>query len=128
MTIQREFPVFVLVGGVATAAHYLLLVILVQVFRAEPTIASTAGFILGAIVNYVLNYRITFRSRRAHVSAVPRFVMVATAGMFLNGFFVAVGVHIVEIHYMLAQVISTALVLSWNFLVNKYWTFSGGLA
>jgi putative flippase GtrA len=128
MTLLREFPVFVVVGGIATAAHYLLLVFLVQAFGVEPTVASTAGLILGAIVNYVLNYRITFRSRRAHMIAVPRFAVAATTGMFLNGLFVAVGVHVVALHYMIAQVISTGLILAWNFLINKYWTFSGGPA
>jgi putative flippase GtrA len=128
MTFPREFPVFVVVGGVATGAHYLLLVILVQAFRVEPTIASTAGFILGASVSYILNYRITFRSRRAHTSAVPRFAVAATTGVLLNGLFVALGVHVLALHYMVAQVMSTAMVLTWNFLANKYWTFSGGPA
>ena len=127
MIASREFWVFVGVGGVATGAHYALLVVLVQLFHAEPTLASTAGFVLGAVINYILNYRITFRSTRAHASAIPRFIAAAASGMVLNALLVALGVHGLRVHYLVAQVVSTTIVLFWNFVINKYWTFSGSL-
>jgi len=30
-----------------------------------------------------------------------------------------------DIHYLLVQLVVTGLVLVWNFLANRFWTFGG---
>ena len=52
-------------GAIGTALHYAMLIGLVQLARIDAVVASTAGAIAGAIVNYVLNHRFTFASDRA---------------------------------------------------------------
>lgn len=113
---------FVLVGGVATAIQYALLVILVRGFGMAPTPASSIGFALSAAVNYLLNYRFTFRSNRPHGPAAARFAALAGAGLLINAavMHVLVGV---GLHYLLAQVCATGVVLFWNFIGNSFWTF-----
>jgi hypothetical protein len=61
------------VGAVGTAVHYGTLIALVQGLGANAVVASTAGFIVGAFVNYALNHQFTFASDRAHRVALPRF-------------------------------------------------------
>ena len=123
VALGRQFSLFTLVGALGTLAHYLLLVILVELVGINAVIASTAGALLGAIINYVLNYRFTFNSRTSHRIALPKFLAVATGGFLINALLMWVAVDLTKLHYILGQVITTSLVLLWNFIVNRYWTF-----
>jgi putative flippase GtrA len=120
-----RFLRFAAVGGVATAIQYVLLILLVRGFGMAPTPASSIGFVLSAAVNYRLNYRFTFQSRAPHAPAIAKFGLLAGAGLLINAaimhLMVAAGVH-----YLLAQVCATAVVLFWNFIGNSIWTFGVG--
>lgn len=110
-------------GAIGTAAHYAVLIALVQLAGAGAVLASTTGAIAGALINYALNHRYTFASRRAHRTALPRFVAVAGAGVALNAAVIAALVATVPLHYLAMQVIATGVVLVAGFLANRRWTF-----
>jgi putative flippase GtrA len=114
--LSRVFCVFLLVGGLSTLLQYVVLLTLVRLFRADAVLASTLGFALSALVNYYLNYRLAFHSSRPHGSALARFSAVALIGLQLNGAIMHGAVHWLSLHYLVAQVIATVLVLFWNFL------------
>ena len=117
-----RFVRFAAVGAVATAIQYGLLILLVRGFGVAPTPASSIGFALSAGVNYLLNYRFTFRSNRPHGPAAAKFGLFAGTGLLINAsmmhLLVAAGVH-----YLMAQIFATAVVLLWNFISNSLWTF-----
>jgi putative flippase GtrA len=119
-----RFGRFVLVGGVATVVQYALLIALVRFVGADPVWASTAGFLVSAVVNYLGNYHYTFRSRRDHGGALLRFAILAGVGLLLNAALMRALV-LAGWHYLLAQIVVTALVLLWNFIGNSVWTFGG---
>ncbi len=123
MTLPRQLFRFLIVGGIATAVHYALLMALVHVGVA-PVPASSAGFVLGAIVNYALNRRFTFASARRHREAVPRFAATALAGLAINGALMWLFTTAGAPHYLIAQAGATIGTLAWNFAVNRLWTFS----
>lgn len=118
------FGRYAVVGGLATAAHYVLLVVLSEAFGASPGPSATCGALLGAGVAYVGNRRLTFSSRAAHRQALPRFLLVAAGGALLQGAMVAGGTSILGVHYLLAQVLATAVVLIAGFNLNRHWTFA----
>ncbi|OQA33836.1 MAG: GtrA-like protein [Betaproteobacteria bacterium ADurb.Bin341] len=121
--LLRQFFRFSGVGCVSAVAHYGLLILLVQVAGVDAVIASAAGALLGAVVNYALNYRFTFRSNKAHHESVRKFVVVALVGLGLNTLLMWVLVDGLRAHYLLAQVLTTGLVLIWSFSGNRFWTF-----
>jgi len=114
---------YALVGAVGTAAHYALLIVLVQAAGLVPVLATTVGAVVGAIVNYILNYRLTFASRRAHRHALPRFAAVALLGTAVNAALFAIVHDGLGLHYLVAQVAATLLVLGITYLANRAWTF-----
>jgi len=111
------------VGAVGTVAHYVMLVLLVGEFGTPVVPASTTGFVLGAFVNYALNHRLTFASERAHRVALPRFFAVAGVGLLLNAVVMTGMLAVLPLHYLVAQVVATGVVLMTGFLVNRRWTF-----
>jgi len=110
-------------GGCATLLHYLVLIVIVQGFDGNPVAASAAGAAVGAVVSYFLNYYFTFRSRQQHLPALIRFLSIAIFGLLFNTFLVYIAYVWFGLHYLLAQVLATSIVLIWNFCANRLWTF-----
>jgi putative flippase GtrA len=111
------------VGVIGTSVHYLTLIFFVQVISVDPLLSSVIGFILGALVNYFLNYHITFRSTKQHREAMIKFFTVALIGLTLNSFIMALAIKIFSLYYLSAQVTATGVILMWNFAGNRLWTF-----
>jgi len=117
-----RFAKFSVVGAGGTGLHYIILVVAVEVASAPPAIASALGAVAGALFNYFLNFRFTFRSQRAHRHAFPRFLSIALLGVLLNGFVVLIGTTL-GAHYFVSQLAATAIVLVVGYVMNSLWTF-----
>lgn len=121
--IARQFITYAGVGSLGTVAHYLLLLGLVEGMGVAPYLGAIAGFLLGAVVNYYLNHRITFRSQQRHQEALPKFLFVAAVGVVLTGGLMAWATEQLHLHYFVVQLVTTALLLLFTFAVNRLWTF-----
>ncbi len=110
-------------GAIGTGFHYAVLIALVQFAHVGAVVASTAGAVAGATLNYALNHRFTFASRRAHGRAMPRYALVAITGIALNAIVVAAVLALAGPHYLVAQVIATFAVLAAGYVANRAWTF-----
>jgi len=122
-TVAKQFLCFSGVGVIGTLAHYLTLIAMVEIISVGPILSSMLGFAVGALVNYFLNYHVTFKSAKSHREAMPKFFAVALVGLALNGVIMSVATESFGLHYLLAQVVSTGVVLIWNFTGNRVWTF-----
>lgn len=121
--LLKKFISFAGVGLIGTSVQYVTLVLLVYTFSTSPVIASSIGMILGAFTNYYLNHRVTFKSNKKHAEALPKFLTIALIGLLFNGLIMTLFTEYIKIHYLIAQVIATGIVLIWNFLGNLLWTF-----
>jgi putative flippase GtrA len=111
------------VGAVATAAHYLLLVALVEWAGLAPGLAAGWGAVLGAVVAYAGNRRYTFGQQpTSHGRALPRFALIALLGSSANALIVGGG-SALGAHYLLMQVLATVLVMLGTYHLNRVWTF-----
>lgn len=119
-----QFASFASAGALGTVAHYLVLLGLVSIFSSRPVAASILGSLAGAIVNYLLSHHWIFRSERKHSETLSKFVAVGGLGLALNAAIMYLLVTIADMHYLLAQVAATGIVLFWNFLGNRFWTFA----
>jgi putative flippase GtrA len=114
---------FSAVGAVGTAAHYAALIILVEVLDLNAILSSGIGGAIGALMNYYLNYRLVFRSNKRHVEALGKFMATAGIALTLNIALIALFTHLLVLHYIYAQLVTTSAVLFFNFTINRYWTF-----
>lgn len=124
MSVLGQFIRFAGVGGVCTGLQYLILMLLVALLDIHPVIASSAGYVLSALLNYQLNRVYTFQSGAAHLHALPRFFAIALVGLVLNAAVLGFMVSVFNLYYMLGQVVATAVTLVWNFIANRTWTFA----
>ena len=123
-TLLGQFVSCALAGAVGTFTQYLILFLLVELFSVYPVTASILGMIAGAVVNYLLNYHWVFKSKRKHSETLSKFFATGGVGWVLNAAIMYMLISITEMHYLLAQVTATGIVLFWSFLGNRFWTFS----
>ena len=123
---MRGLSRYAAVGAVATACHYALLTALVEWAVWAPGLAALAGSLLGALVAYMGNRRFTFtEARTPHGLALPRFAATAAVGAAANAMIVGGGAAL-GMHYLLMQMVATALVMLGTYQLNKSWTFGSG--
>jgi putative flippase GtrA len=112
-------------GAAGTIAQYVTLVVLVRCCEWDAVLASAAGMVLGALINYHLNYRYTFRSGARHRRAMARFFAVAAAALAINSLVMTILADLVGLHYVASQLCATILVLLFGFAANQACTFRG---
>jgi putative flippase GtrA len=128
--LERQVSSFFGVGLLAAAVHYGLLITLVEVGGLGPVPATLAGYVCGGVVSYVLNRRLTYASTRPHAEATWRFALVAFIGFLLTWALMSLFGWIAGPRferssvYLLCQLATTGIVLSWSFLAHKLWTFA----
>lgn len=118
-----EFGTYLLVGVCAAVGHYGTLIVLTELFAFDPVHASVIGFFVAGTISYVLNYRFTFRSTRRHVEALPIFGFVVAIAFVINWLSMIFFNRVLEFHYILSQLITTGIMLIWQYSANKFWTF-----
>lgn len=123
MSLPRQFLQFAAVGLCGTAVHYATLWAGVEWLGMSAVIASATGYVLGSIVNYLLNYFFTFDSKKSHVEAASKYYAVIGVGWCINTALMALFVNVLQLNYWLAQVITTGIGLIWNFLGSRFWAF-----
>ncbi len=123
--ILRQFIAFFIVGIIAATVHFGILIALKEGYSWRFIPATLVGFVGGAITSYLLNRNHTFKgTTRSHGSAFSRFFAVASFGFALT-FLLNYGFNtLLGWHYLLAQVLTTIIVMFWNFLANRVWTFN----
>lgn len=118
-----EFGTYLLVGVCAAVGHYGTLIGLTEFFHFDPVHASVIGFFVAGTISYVLNYRFTFRSTRRHMEALPIFGFVVAVAFVINWLSMIFFNRVLDLHYLLSQLITTAIMLVWQYSANKFWTF-----
>ena len=119
---MRRFMRYGAVGALATAVHYLVLVLGVEAGGWAAFAASGVGAGVGAQVAYVGNRCFTFAHRGAVGSSWWRFQLTAGFGALLGMAIVALGVRL-NVHYLLGQMAATGIGLIVTFAINRHWTF-----
>lgn len=124
--MTREFIRYLFAGGTAFVVDYGTLYLLVEAAAVNYLVAATLSFLLGTFVNYHISIRWVFSFRRVD-SRSREFAIFATIGaigVLLNGGLIFFLVELLQIHYLLAKLTATAVVLLFNFLVRRWLLFS----
>lgn len=122
--MSQQFMRFLLVGGTATAIHYAVLWLGHEQLGVDALWATSAGFVISALFNFLASYHFTFKSKQKLGVAALRFTVTSLIGLALNSMLFG-GLHgPLGLHYMVAQVLATGVVLGWNFMAGKHFSFA----
>lgn len=121
---NKLFVKYCIVGGTAAVVDFSILFVLTDFLNVYYLISATISFIVSALTNYALNRGWTFCSNGKKRRQLPIFFTIATIGLVLNNSIMYFSVEVLALWYIWAKVIATGIVLMWNFLGNKYFTFN----
>ena len=125
--ISKNYAVFFkysIVGCLGTAVDLASLYVFVDLLHIYLLISTAMSFMLAVINNFILNKYWTFQNKSSNIrNQFIKFLIVSTIGLVLTEGFMAFFVYGLKIWYISSKLITSVLVLMWNFLANKYWTF-----
>jgi dolichyl-phosphate beta-glucosyltransferase len=115
---------YALVGFLGTAIDLGSLYLFIDRLHIHLLVATALSFLLAVINNFTLNKFWTFQNKHSNIrKQFIKFLIVSTIGLMLTEMCMAFFVYVLSIWYMSAKLFTSGLVLTWNFLANKYWTF-----
>ena len=115
---------YAVVGILGTFTHFSLLYIFVEKLYQDPVLSSIAAFPVVVWLSYVLNKNWTFESDKAHMIALPKYLIVCLVSLMNNFLLMHLLVNVFEVWYMAAQACSIAIIPVINFILKKYWAFA----
>ena len=110
-------------GVLATLTHVAVFVALVEWLNLRPLYAAAPAFLAAVGVSYGLNYRWTFRADGPHQVMLPRFVLVALAGLGINLLITWLVVDVGKYWYGFALMLVVTLVPLMTYLLSRFWVF-----
>jgi len=115
---------YAIVGVSGTAIDFIVLYLLVEYVHLNLFVSATISFILAASNNFILNKLWTFASRSKNYKKLYiKYLIVAVVGLLITVSLMYILTNLLGLWYMLSKVLATLVVLIWNFLGNKFWTF-----
>jgi len=115
---------YIFCAGIATIMDMALLYVFTDYLGVMYLVSATLSYSSGIFVNYALNRRITFRNKsRKRGKQFAMFTIISIIGLILTLLFMAIFVEFLGIWYMLAKLITIALVFIWSYNANSKLTF-----
>ncbi len=125
--VYRQFIKFAIVGVINTGIDFFSYIALTRLsdFWFEHKIGATAvSFLLAVVNSYLMNKYWTFNNHsKNHHNQFSKFFVVSAMGLGMNVLFFNLLLPL-EINDIVIKVIVVGIVLFWNFLANKFWTFA----
>jgi dolichyl-phosphate beta-glucosyltransferase len=119
------FVRYATVGVTGTALDVVLLYVFVDLLHIPVLVAAAISFIAAVVNNFILNKFWTFRNNsRNFRKQFIKFFLVSVVGLVLTEICMALFVYLLGIWYIASKLLTSVIVLTWNFLANKNWTFT----
>lgn len=120
----KPFLKYCTVGVAGTLIDLASLFIFVEYFLIPVIPATILSFLLAVTNNFILNKVWTFKNQSKNYRKLYiKFLIVSAVGLGLTVASMHIMVNVIGIWYMFAKALTSLIVLTWNFLANKLWTF-----
>lgn len=111
---------FGIVGGLAFLIDSGVLFVLTEYLNVYYLVSSVISFIVSLIFNYILSILWVFDVKKKQtIKEISLFVILSVIGLGINQVVMYVGADILNIYYMICKIISTFIVMVYNFITRK---------
>lgn len=120
----KKFFKYSIVGVSGTILDLVFLFIFVEFLFLGVILGSVLSFIIAATNNFIFNKIWTFNNKsKEYRHQYIKFLLVSIVGLIITVFLMFVFNTLIGIWYILAKLMTSGIVLMWNFLGNRLWTF-----
>jgi dolichyl-phosphate beta-glucosyltransferase len=125
MKMSIQLSRYIITGGLTTFIDLLFLYLFKEFAGFSVLFSSGLAFLLAVIFSFIVNSSWTFEVKKTfNPDQFLRFFFVSVIGLGLTLLFMNILTQQFLIYYLYAKIITSILVLAWNFLANSLWTFS----
>lgn len=121
-----EITRFISAGVISNVVYFASLGALSAIFREPLWLHAGIAYLLSTVVNYLLHYKVTFRSISGHGMAVKRYIPVQAIALATNSWLLYLLVSQIGMHYLLGQLVAIVATTTWSYLANRNWVFAAG--
>jgi putative flippase GtrA len=109
---------------VSTATHLLILNVLYQFLGLQIIIATSLAYLVAFVVSFSLQKFWTFRNKaKRYFEQIYLYFLVGVFNLFFNAVLMQALVVNLDLHYLLSQLFTSAVVALNSFLLYKYLVF-----
>lgn len=121
-----QFFRYAFVGGIASVVDWGVLWAL-ESAGLHYLVATVFSFFAGLATNFILSKKLVFNAQSARVGSVGEFIGYAVIGAVGLGITLLIMYMLTDwlhMHFMISKIISTLIVLVWNFLARKLFIYT----
>ena len=116
----KQILKFGIVGIIAFIIDYLLLYVLTEYIGIHYLISSIISFTVSVIFNYIFSIKWVFDVKKKQgTKEFIIFLILSVIGLLINSLIMYLLVDIFNIHYMVSKLVSTFIVMIYNFITRK---------
>lgn len=112
---------FGIVGGLAFAIDYSIMVLCKEIFKLDVLLAAGLGFTISVIFNYIASVKWVFDVNKNNSKAKQfiTFIIFSIIGLILTEIIMYMGTDKMHISYLIVKVAATLIVMVFNFITRK---------
>ena len=120
-----QFFRYIVAGSIAFLVDMSLLVLLTEVMELHYLFSAAIAFSAGLLTAYLFSILWIFSKRKLENRWIELFIfaVIGIIGIGLNEFFIWFFTEQIQFHYAFSKIISTALIVPYNFFAKKYTLF-----
>ena len=126
LTICNKFHHLILygiIGSFSSGLDFLIYTLLVQVLGFKYLIANCISVLGGITTSFILNRNYNFKVKDNTRRRFTIFLTVGLCGLMLSNLILYICIDILEMHKIVSKLLSIFLVVFFQFIVNKNFTF-----
>lgn len=121
--IKSEAVRFAIVGTLTATMYFVNTILMINIFGLHPVISVSTSYIISIIFNYLAHYYWTYRSSVQQTKAFARYIVLGVTIMTMNATITYIFNDILEINYIIGQVVFVIMTLAVTFLVQRHWIY-----
>jgi putative flippase GtrA len=114
---------FLLTGALSNGISYLLFLIAVYVLGVGHKTTATILFFIGLAINFSVNRKWTFRSRKSYTKNYLKFITTYFLGYFINIMLLAIAVDYLNYQASFGQIVAIIILTIYYFIMNKFYIY-----
>ena len=122
-----SFAKYMVAGGVGFLLDYMVLAVCFECFGWHYLLSSALGFVSGVVFVYICSNKWVFTRRSMAdkvVAEFTTFLLIGLIGLGLTLLFMWLFVDVAGIYPLISKLVTTAIVLLWNFGARKIILYS----
>lgn len=112
-----------IIGSFSSGLDFAIYTFLVQVVGVQYLVANCISVLGGITTSFILNRNYNFKVKDNTKRRFTIFLTVGLCGLVLSNLILYVCIDVLDMNKLISKLLSIALVVFFQFLVNKYLTF-----